>query len=328
VNIKTWTLALACALSLGIGTAPAQADEPAPASSPSATTTAASAPPAAESASTSPDFQNAMQAFYQQDWPKAIQTFSGIVEKDPNDTMSWFFLFDSYIKRNDLRSILYQLEQKAMQTDNKNAQALAQLGIGYVARYMKEPQTAILDEAQKTLEKALEIEKTNPVAHTGLGLVYYLRRMMPRAKGNFLEAIRANPNDLMALERIGEITMVDEKRPQEANQLFQELVSKAPQYPDGYWYVGSSYFDMGEYDKCVQFMKKVIELDPNGVTQGYRAPMLMGKAFLKLKDYPSAKEAFLLELKINPNSEEARYLLEQSQNPPGSAPSPRNNKKK
>ena len=82
---------------------------------------------------------------------------------------------------------------------------------------------------------------------------------------------------------------------------------------------------MGDYERCVNKMKKVIELDPNGVTQGYRAPMLMGKAYLKLKNYTAAKEAFLLELKLNPNSEEARYLLEQSQ--PRTVPSGGDGKK-
>lgn len=303
MKIKLSLVSLAGALLLALTAAPARADE---------------APSGA-------DFSTAMQRFYQQDWAKAIDAFQAIVDKDPRDSMAWFFLFDAYIKRNDLRSLLYQLEQKTMATDNKNAQALAQLGLGYLARYMKEPNSSLLDESQKTLEKALELDKSNSLAHTGLGLVYYTRRMIPRAKGNFLEALRANPNDLMALERVGEITMVDEKRPQEANELFNQLVARAPTYPDGYWYVGSSFYDMGDYDRCIENMKKVIELDPNGVTQGYRAPMLMGKAYLKLKNYPAAKEAFLLELKLNPTSEEARYLLEQSQ--PRSTPPPSDGKK-
>lgn len=303
MKIKIFLVSLACALLFALTLAPARADE---------------APAGA-------DFATAMQLFYQEDWPKAIDTFQQIVEKDPRDSMAWFFLFDAYIKRNDLRSLLYQLEQKTMATENKNAQALAQLGLGYLARYMKEPNTSLLDEAKKTLEKALEIDKNNSLAHTGLGLVYYTRRMIPRAKGNFLEALRANPNDLMALERVGEITMVDEKRPQEANEMFAQLVARAPTYPDGYWYVGSSFYDMGDFDRCIENMKKVIELDPKGVTQGYRAPMLMGKAYLKLKNYPAAKDAFLLELKLNPTSEEARYLLEQSQ--PRSTPPPSDGKK-
>jgi len=305
VNIRSRALSCACMLilTISLNLAPARADV-APASA---------------------DFSTAMQLFYQQDWPKAIDAFQKVVEKDPRDTMAWFFLFDAYIKRNDLRSMLYQLEQKAVASDNKNPQALAQLGLGYLARYMKEPQTSILDEAQKTLEKAIELDKSNALAHTGLGLVYYTRRMIPRAKGNFLEAARSNPNDIMALERIGEITMVDEKRPQEANEMFAQLAARAPSYPDAWWYVGSSFYDMGEYERCVENLKKVIELDPNGVTQGYRAPMLMGKAYLKLKNYSAAKDAFLLELKLNPNSEEARYLLEQSQ--PRTSPQPPSDKK-
>lgn len=259
-------------------------------------------------------FANALQLYYKAQWPEAAQAFQKVIEQNPQDSMALDYLIHCYIKRNDLRTVLYQLEQKTVATSEKDATALAHLGFGYLARSMREPN--MLDEAQKTFEKSLTLDNNCAIAHCGIGLVYYQRRMMPRAKGHFLTALRHNPNDLMALERIGEITMVDERRPSEALTMFQTIMDKMPAYPDGYWYVGSANYDMGRYGACVDYMKKTIELDPSGLTQGYHAPMLMGKCYMKLKQYDDAKLAFNMALKLNPNNPEAKHFLEQSEHPP------------
>lgn len=340
MKIQILALIAACAFCLGYTAPAAHAGAPAqPNAAAQSNAAGQQNTPAQPDAVAQPDlsglpngaeFAAAIQLFYQQDWPQAIDAFQKIVDKDPRDTMSWFYLVDGYIKRNDLHTELYQLEQKTMQTDNKNATALAELGIGYIARYMKEQQASILEEAQKTLEKSLEIDKNNSLAHSALGLVYHIKRMMPRAKGHFIEAFRNNPNDLMALERIGEITLVDEKRPKEAIELFEQIVHKAPTYPDGYWYVGSSYYDLGDWDKCIEYMEKVMTLDPKGVTQGFHAPMLMGKAYMKKKDYADAATAFRKMLQIDPNSKEATFLLSQAESGERGTPSaaPDRNKQK
>ncbi|MBM3464689.1 MAG: tetratricopeptide repeat protein [Armatimonadetes bacterium] len=262
------------------------------------------------------EFSTALQQYYQQQWPQAIESFHKIMEQDPRDTLSLHYLIHCYIKRNDMRSVLYNLEQKAVQSNNKDAVALAQLGIGYISRSMREPQ--MLDQAQKAFEQALTIDNNLSIANCGLGLVFYQRRMMARAKGYFLNALRANPEDLMALERVGDIIMNDEKKPSEALTFFEQIVQKAPTYPDGYWFVASACYDMARYDRCIENLKKCWELDPRGLTQGYHAPILLGKVYMKQKQYELATEAFEASLKINPSNPEVQYLLEQAKNPPKS----------
>ena len=270
----------------------------------------------AEEAKTQPTFAAGLDQYYRSQWPEASATFQRLVEADPRDTMSFVYLLHTYLKRNDQRTILYQVEQKVVATDSKDAVALAHLGLGYLTRSLRE--APMLDEAQKTFEKALTIDPNLSIAHTGMGLVYYQRRMMPRAKGHFLNALRSNPNDLMAIERAGDIAMIDEKHPSDALSLFGSLTEKAPTYPDGFWYVGSAQYDLERYDRCIENMQKVMDLDPQGLTQGYHAPILMGKAYLKLKKYPEAQAAFQSALKINPGNAEAKYYLEQATNPPKS----------
>ena len=260
------------------------------------------------------DFTNALNLYYKQQWPAAQDAFAKVAERNPRDTMAWWYLIHTYYKRNDLHSILYRIEQQAVASDYKDAVALAHLGLGYMVRSMREP--SLLDEAQKAFEKALALDENLSIAHCGQGLVFYQRRMMPRAKSHFLSALRANPNDLMASERVGEIIMDDEHNASQAQPFFDTLTRLAPTYPDGWWFTGSAAYDQQQYDRCIQMMQKVMELDPNGFTQGYHAPMLMGKCYLKLKDYPKAEQAFQAALRINPNNREAQFYLEQAKNPP------------
>lgn len=270
--------------------------------------------PAVAQGTPDPDFTTALGFYYKQQWAQAQESFAKVAEKDPRDTMAWWYLIHTYYKRNDLHSILYRIEQRAVATEYKDATALAHLGLGYLVRSMREP--ALLDEAQKMFDKALALDENLSIAHTGQGLVFYQRRMMPRAKSHFLSALRANPNDLMASERVGEIVMDDEHNANQALPFFDTLTRLAPTYPDGWWFTGSAAYDMGQYDRCIELMQKVMDLDPNGATQGYHAPMLMGKCYMKLKDYPKAEQAFQYALRMNPGNKEAQFYLEQAKNPP------------
>lgn len=272
------------------------------------------ATPALAQGEPDPEFTTALGMYYKQQWVEAQDAFTRVAEKNPRDTMAWWYLIHTYYKRNDLHSILYRVEQRAVASEYKDAVALAHLGLGYMVRSMREP--ALLDEAQKTFEKALAIDENLSIAHCGQGLVFYQRRMMPRAKSHFLSALRANPNDLMANERVGEIVMDDEHNATQAQPFFDTITRLAPTYPDGWWFTGSALYDLKEWDRCIQIMQKVMDLDPSGFTQGYHAPMLMGKCYMKLKDYPKAEQAFQTALRMNPNNREAQFYLEQAKNPP------------
>ena len=184
------------------------------------------AAPALAQGEPDPEFTTALGMYYKQQWVEAQDAFTRVAEKNPRDTMAWWYLIHTYYKRNDLHSILYRVEQRAVASEGKDAVALAHLGLGYMVRSMREP--ALLDEAQKTFEKALAIDENLSIAHCGQGLVFYQRRMMPRAKSHFLSALRANPNDLMANERVGEIVMDDEHNATQAQPFFDTITRLAP----------------------------------------------------------------------------------------------------
>ena len=140
MNITKILLVVACIACIGAATTAGYADTPTPAPASSAS------PQPGASATTVPTLAQGMIAFYNEDWPAAISTFQQIVNAHPHNTMAWFYLFDGYIKRNDLRTLSYNLEEHAIE-NKTDAMAQAVLGLDYVVRYMTDQQVAMLDEA-------------------------------------------------------------------------------------------------------------------------------------------------------------------------------------
>ena len=136
---------------------------------------------------------------------------------------------------------------------------------------------------------------------------------MPRAKGYFYRALRLNPHDVMAMDRLGNILLVDEQKPQEARQLFERIIAELPTYPDGYYFMGSALFDLKRHEEAIPYLQRALELDPNGFTQGFDAATLLGDTFLHLGRNQEAIEAFEAARKIRPESRYVEIKLKKAQ---------------
>lgn len=256
--------------------------------------------------------KGAVSLFYQKNWDGAIVEFKKVIMAEPDNTLALSFLLDCYVKKNALVEISNEYEKSALE---KPQDALAQtyLGMAYFVKSLLE--TSMQEEAIQQFKQAIKLDPAFSMAHTGLGMVYFQKRMIPRAKGHFFKAIQLNPNNVMALELIGNIFLVDDKQPENALDYFNKIREIYPFYPDTYYYIGSSSYDLGKYDDAIKALEHAMLLDPLGITQGYYAPVLLGDLYLKLKKYPEAQEAYKKALLINPQNSYAKYKLEKAQNP-------------
>ncbi|MFH0802840.1 MAG: tetratricopeptide repeat protein [bacterium] len=250
--------------------------------------------------------------FYQGKWDGAIDSFNEEIKNNPQDTIAYNFLLDALFRRGTLESYSNELEGR-LQDKPDDPLLRTQLGLVYFARSKSEP--AMLDEALEELKKAANGDPQSSLAYSGLGMVYFDKRMMPKAKNHFSKAMQLNPTDILALELLGNIILVDEKKPADALALFQKIVEICPVYPDAYYYVGSADFDLGKDDESVAALKKAMELDPDGLTQSYYAPILLGDLYFRKKMYPEALQAYQTALKINNKNDYVRYKIEKIQHP-------------
>lgn len=257
----------------------------------------------------SEELDQAMAAFYEERYDDSIPLFEAAVDKDPQNTLALTYLLHVYFKKKAINEIINKIERKAV-ARGEDPTAVTHLGMAYFLRGMIIPDQ--LDEALTEFKQAIRDDPSLAIAHTGLGMVYFRKRMMPRSKNHFVKALRINPHDVMALDRLGNIMLVDEKNAKGALELFERTVAELPSYPDGHYYVGSSLYDLGRFDEAVPHLIKARELDPHGITKGFDAATLLGDTYMKTERKAEAIEAFGVALKMRPESKYVDIRLKQA----------------
>ena len=248
--------------------------------------------------------------FYQKRWADSVEFFEEAFTKDPLNAMALSFYLSASFKRNQLIQAVNKIEQKAI-AGGSTPLLKAQVGIAYISRGLMDPN--MLEEARTQLKEALRDNPELSIANTGMGMIYYRKRLTSRAKGYFIKALKSNPNDLMAMELLGNILMLDEKKPDMALEFFLKLNQLSPKYCDGFFMAGSAYQKMGKYDEAITAFKRCMELDPRGVMKGYYAPIRIGDIYLNEKEWDQAKKYYKIALKINPENPYAKTQLRRAE---------------
>ncbi|MFA5504792.1 MAG: tetratricopeptide repeat protein [Vulcanimicrobiota bacterium] len=257
----------------------------------------------------SPELEAGMQAFYQEDWDGAQAHFEDALKKNPQDSLAMAFMLHAAYKKKEINEIINRIEQKAV-SRGEDPTALAHLGMGYFLRGMIIPNQ--MEESVTEFKQAIKDDPNVAIAYTGLGMVYFQKRMMPRAKGYFVRALRINPHDIMAMELLANIMLVDEKKPEDARQLFERITAELPTYPDGFYYLGSSLYDLDRAGEAIPYLIRARELDPKGLTKGFDAASLLGDALMKENRVNEAIQAYEKALSIRPDSQYVDTRLRQA----------------
>lgn len=255
------------------------------------------------------ELEQGMVSFYQEKFDDAIPLLDKAVRQDPQNTLAMAYLLHSYYKKRDITTIVTRIEQEAV-SKGSDPIAQAQLGMAYFLKGLVMPN--VMEESLTEFKNAAKDDGKCSLAYTGMGMVYFQKRMMPRAKGYFVRALRINPHDVMALDRLGNILLVDDKKPDEALTLYQRIVDELPTYPDGHYFVGSALYDLKRYEEAIGPLVRARDLDPKGITQGFDAAALIGDCYMKLNRFSEAIAAFELAKKIKPDSQYVQVRMEKA----------------
>lgn len=254
-------------------------------------------------------FKQGLKLYYQKRFDDAVDMFEEALNQDPLNTMALSFYLAASYKQNKLVQAVNNLEKKAMEGGNTPI-LKAHVGIGYFSRGKIDQ--GMIEEARNMLKDALKENPDLSIANTGMGMIYFQKRLIPRAKGYFIKALKANNRDMMAMELLGNILMIDEKKSDAALDFFLQLIQMCPEYSDGWFMAGSAYQRMDNITEAVKYFKNCMTVDPLGVMQGYNAPLRIGDIFLKEKDYKQAEEYYKQALVINPDNPYAKTQLEKA----------------
>ncbi len=253
-----------------------------------------------------------MAHYYAGEWDSAIAKFDEVLDQTPQDTLALAYILDASYRKNDVDGIINKYELAYM-ASGEAAEARAQLGLAYFLRGLLNRNA--LDDALNEFQSTIREEPNCPMAYTGIGMVYFQKRMIPQSKGYLVRGLRLNAHDVMAMDRLGNILLVDEKKPDEALEIYERILEELPTYPDGHYFYGSSLFDLKRYEEAIPYLLRCAELDPNGYTQGYDALTLAGETYMRLNRMEEAREVFNRALKLYPESNYIKYKIKTIDNP-------------
>lgn len=143
-------------------------------------------------------------------------------------------------------------------------------------------------EAQKELEKAIQLYPKYSTAHYELGRLMEAQNKPEEALKSYEQALAADPKYINPYRQIAGMYFKDQKW-QEVADTTSRIVKLDPvSYPDAYFYDSVANYYLKKYDAAETSAREVLKLDPN-----HRMPMasnVLAAILIEKQDYPGAAE--------------------------------------
>ena len=146
----------------------------------------------------------------------------------------------------------------ALRNDPSSAEAL--YGLGSV--YLKQQKTG---EAQESFERAIKLHAsypdTVPNAWNNLGLLATREGRMADAIPYFQEALKLNPDHLIALENLGNAYR-QQKQWDEAREALTRAVKVSPQDPEANYSLGMVFAQLDDAERAFEYLRRALDSRP------------------------------------------------------------------
>ncbi len=174
---------------------------------------------------------------------------------------------------------------------------------------------AMLDEATEALssldagsalddlERALQLDPSNPQLASLVGELDFLAGRSRRALRNFTYALRRDPDQYDALVYSG-ILLHQSDEFDQADRNLRRAVELHPDRFLGWFALGSLHSDLGELRQVVIYLERALEVDRAAAALG-----LLGRAYRRIGKLGRAAEVLEEALELDPADDEARYEL-------------------
>ncbi|HTD38504.1 MAG TPA: hypothetical protein VK669_13410 [Candidatus Limnocylindrales bacterium] len=292
------------------------------AASPAPRTAAAPRPSAAAKTSTAPssarnDYANAaftaplgqgLKAFYSRDFAGARKGFEDALAVIPDNTLALSFLNATAAQTPGTLDGLIDAEEEQLAKNPKNALAHVKLAFSYLFASLTGRDRSV--DAREELNAAVQLDADSQSAHTGLGIMREGDRSATRAKTEFLAALKADPQNVLAREYLARIYQIDLKDPHHALTLIIDVPNLVPDYADIYFHVASVMHDLGQYTAAVDYATRGLQADVGHVGEaGQHGYTLLARIYLDEKKPDDARRVLKASITANADTLYASSLL-------------------
>ncbi|MDR2754349.1 MAG: tetratricopeptide repeat protein [Planctomycetaceae bacterium] len=168
-----------------------------------------------------------------------------------------------------------------------------------------------LDEAEKYLKKAIQLDPLFVDAMDHLGLVYRRQNRLDDAKEIYLKSITINDKNLVSYQNLAIVYRLQNKL-DEAFELYIKMIRIDENNPEPYYGIGELFFITADYEKALAFFDKALELyvDQNSPLV-YDVFCYKYSIYYKTKNYDEALKYLEVIKKNDPNDTIIETLIKE-----------------
>ncbi|HTV72208.1 MAG TPA: hypothetical protein VME66_00690 [Candidatus Acidoferrales bacterium] len=254
-------------------------------------------------------FNAGLQRFYARDFKTAQDEFSRALSVIGDNTLAISFLNAAAAQQPGELDSLVDLEEDAVAGAPKNYVNHVRLAFSYL--FQADEGRDSTEDARDELNTAVLLDPNKPAAHVGLGIMRFDDRSANRAKGEFLAALRSDPNNVLAREYLGELYQADLRDPERGLSYVIDVPNLVPQYADIFFHIGSLLSDLQQPEAAIKYLQEGLALDTGHVGEaGQHGLVLMGQIYITEHKLDDAKRVLQLAIDNDTDPIIAKTLLD------------------
>ena len=165
-------------------------------------------------------------------------------------------------------------------------------------------QVGMADAAKTALENALKLRPNDPAYMLGYGIAWLRKGDLFEAEKVFRKLIQLQPNSEPAQVHLGYV-LLNQKKYDEARLWLEKSARGAAPIPEVFYYLGLVAQEQNDDAKAIGLFEKAVQKLPNYA----HARIALGSSYIKLRNYPRAKEELETAVKLDPEEPTAHYNL-------------------
>ena len=204
-----------------------------------------------------------LKAFYGRSFKPAQAYFESALNVIGDNTFAISFLNAAAVQQEGNIDVLTNVEEDAVSGAPKNYVNHVRLGFSYMFESLTGRDRT--EDAREEFNAAVALNPDAQAAHVGLGILRFNERSTNRAKLELLSALKADPNNVLAREYLGQIYQTDLQDPQRGLSYVIDVPNLVPDYADIQFHIGSLLHDLHQPDEAIRYLKNGIAIDTGHV---------------------------------------------------------------
>jgi tetratricopeptide (TPR) repeat protein len=199
---------------------------------------------------------------------QAIDEYKKALELDPNNSLIYSEMAESYLRNNRLRDAS-DTATKAISLDKDNVEAHKLLSTIYLqiigrATAQQPPSTETINGAIHEFEEIVRIDSTDRQSFLMLARLYQIKGDTNKAIDIYKKFLGIEPGSEEGVTALAKLH-VDAGNFKEAADLLEDFLKQRPDSDTAWQTLGEAYTEMQEYTKAADAYRRAGELDPDDI---------------------------------------------------------------